>query len=253
MIKKRLDVALVARGLAASRARARDAILRGCVRVNDVTCAKPGQIIAADTALALDDPAAAYVSRAALKLAAGLDRFALDPHGLAALDIGASTGGFTQLLLERGAAHVVAVDVGHGQMAEPLATDGRVSLLENLNARDLSADHLLQPDGSRMHIQAIVCDVSFISLKLVLPPALSLAEPDAWGVFLIKPQFEVGRDHIGRGGIVRDPDAAQKCIDDIDDWLTANQNWTVLGIEPAPLTGADGNQEYLIAAHKGQT
>ncbi len=252
MTKKRLDVALVERGLAASRARARDAILRGCVCVNGAVCGRPGRIVSTGMALTLDDPASAYVSRAALKLAAGLDRFALDPDGLGILDLGASTGGFTQVLLERGAAHVLAVDVGHGQMAEQLAADMRVSLLENLNARDLNEDHLARSDGSSIRVQAIVCDVSFISLRLALPAALSLAEPDAWGVFLIKPQFEVGRPHIGRGGLVRDPGVAQKSVDGISCWLTADQNWTVLGVEPAPLAGADGNQEYLVAARKGQ-
>jgi 23S rRNA (cytidine1920-2'-O)/16S rRNA (cytidine1409-2'-O)-methyltransferase len=251
MKKMRLDMALAERGLAASRARARDAILRGCVYVDGVKCAKPGQIVARDMALTLDDPAAAYVSRAALKLAAGLDRFAFDPAGLTILDLGASTGGFTQVLLERGAVHVLAVDVGHGQMAEQLAADQRVSLLENLNARDLSAEHLVQAGLADRTVGGLVCDVSFISLKLALTAALALAAPGAWGVFLIKPQFEVGRKHIARGGLVRDPAVAQKSVDDIANWLAADQNWRVLGVEPAPLRGADGNQEYLLGAQKG--
>lgn len=250
MTKMRLDTALAERGLVASRARARDAILRGCVYIDGVKCAKPGRFVTRDITLTLDDPAAVYVSRAALKLAAGLDRFALDPAGLTILDLGASTGGFTQVLLERGAAHVLAVDVGHGQMAEQLAADRRVSMLENLNARDLGAGHLAQAGLPGRSVQAIVCDVSFISLKLALPASLALAAPGAWGVFLVKPQFEVGRKHIASGGIVRDPVVAQASVDDIAGWLV-EQNWRVLGVEPAPLTGADGNQEFLLAAQKG--
>jgi 23S rRNA (cytidine1920-2'-O)/16S rRNA (cytidine1409-2'-O)-methyltransferase len=247
MTKLRLDVALVERGLAASRARARDAILRGCVRVAGEACRKPGQIVAADTPVLLDDPASAYVSRAALKLAAGLDQFRLSPEGLSVLDLGASTGGFSQVLLERGAACVIAIDVGHGQMAPELSGDERVSLMEKLNARDLTRDHL----GGRK-IDAIVCDISFISLRLALPAALALADPGAWGLFLVKPQFEVGRAHIGKGGLVRDPERARQCVADMADWLAGEQGWTVLGSHPAPLAGGDGNQEYLLAARKGR-
>lgn len=247
MTKSRLDVALVDRGLAASRARARDAVLRGCVSVDGAVSLKPGQIVAGETAIALDDPASAYVSRAALKLIAGLDHFQLSPEGLSVLDLGASTGGFTQVLLERGAAHVVAVDVGHGQMADALSADERVSLIEKLNARDLAREHL----GGRT-IGAVVCDISFISLRLALPPALALAHDKAWGLFLVKPQFEVGRAHIGKGGLVREPERARQCVAELADWLAGDQGWTVLGSHPVPLTGGDGNQEYLLAARKGQ-
>lgn len=246
MTKQRLDTALVERGLAASRARARDAILRGCVRVGDAVCRKPGRLVGSGETLVLDDAASAYVSRAALKLIAGLDRFRLSPEGLTVLDLGASTGGFTQVLLERGAAHVIAVDVGHGQMAAALRDDPRVTLIEKLNVRDLDPRHI---DGRP--VQAIVCDVSFISLKLALPAALALAEPDAWGLFLVKPQFEVGREHIGKGGLVRDPERARAAADDIAAWLAGDQGWQVLGVEPAPLAGGDGNLEYLLAARAG--
>ncbi len=210
----RLDAALVERGLAPSRARARDAILRGAVTVEGTPETRPGRLIAADAALSVDDPAAGYVSRAALKLIAALDQFGFDPTGLTALDLGTSTGGFTQVLLERGAAHVVAVDVGHRQLHPTLAGDPRVTLLEGLNARDLTRAHL----GGRK-IGAIVADLSFISLKLALPPALALSEPGAFGVFLVKPQFEVGREALGKGGIVRDPKVSEKAAEDFASWL----------------------------------
>ncbi len=171
----RLDEAVVARGLAPSRARARDAIKRGTVTVDGETEMRPGRAVAAEAAIDVADPAQTYVSRAALKLIAGLDAFGFDPRGLTALDLGASTGGFTQALLERGAAHVIAVDVGHGQLSPTLARYGSVTLIEGLNARDLSAAHL----GGRP-IGAIVADLSFISLRIAIPPALKLAESGAW-------------------------------------------------------------------------
>jgi 23S rRNA (cytidine1920-2'-O)/16S rRNA (cytidine1409-2'-O)-methyltransferase len=245
MTKLRLDVALVERGLAGSRARARDAVLRGCVRVDGDICRKPGQPVTDDNEIVIDDPASTYVSRAALKLIAGLDHFGLSPEGRSVLDLGASTGGFTQVLLERGAAHVIAVDVGHGQMAEALCGDCRVTLMEKLNARDLTPRHLA---GRR--VDAIVCDISFISLRLALPAALALAEAGAWGLFLVKPQFEVGRAHIGKGGLVRDTEQARHAVDEIARWLAEDQHWRILGHHPAPLAGGDGNQEYLLAALK---
>ena len=245
MNRTRLDIALVERGLMPSRARARDAILRGCVRIGLNICEKPGQLVWEGAELSIDDPAKSYVSRAAIKLIAGLDRFDLDPSGRTVLDIGASTGGFTQVLLERRAHHVLAIDVGHDQMAASIRGDPRVSLLEGLNARDLQRHHL----GGRP-VGAIVCDVSFISLKITLPTALSLAEPGAWGLFLVKPQFEVGRKHVGRGGLVRSEKAAKDCVQDIAEWLSAIDGWLVLGHTPAPLTGSKGNQEFLLAASR---
>lgn len=240
--RMRLDTALVERGLAPSRARARDAVLRGAVMVDGKTETRPGRNVAADAALAIDDPAGGYVSRAALKLIAALDRFGFYPAELTALDLGASTGGFTQALLERGAAHVVAVDVGHGQLDPALAADRRVTLLEGLNARDLTREHLGGRSG-----QAIVADLSFISLKLALPPALSLTEPGAWGVFLVKPQFEVGREALGKGGIVRDPAAADAAAQDVAAWLE-DQGWRVAGTIPSPIAGGSGNREFLVGA-----
>ena len=243
MNRTRLDIALVERGLMPSRARARDAILRGCVRIDMTICEKPGQLVGGGAELSIDDPAKSYVSRAAIKLIAGLDQFDLDPSGLTALDIGASTGGFTQVLLERRAHHVIAVDVGHDQMSASIRRDPRVSLLEGLNARDLQRHHL----GGRP-VGAIVCDVSFISIKIALPTALSLAAPGAWGLFLVKPQFEVGRKNIGRGGLVRSAKAAADCVQEVAGWLSAIDGWRVLGHAPAPLTGSKGNQEFLLAA-----
>ena len=241
----RLDELLVARGLFATRSRARDAIARGTVTVGGAAAAKPGQTVPADAALAVDDPARSYVSRAALKLVAGLDTFKCDPAGKVALDVGASTGGFTQVLLERGAAHVFAVDVGHGQLAPRLAADRRVTAIEGLNARDLASTDL---GGASP--QFIVCDVSFISLKLALPPALPLAAPGAEGVFLVKPQFEAGRAAIGKGGLLKDPADAERIAREIADWLATQSGWRVLGLLASPIAGSDGNREFLLAGEK---
>jgi len=240
----RLDQLLVDTGAFASRSRARDAILRGTVRVAGAQASKPGQMVPSDAAIDLDDPAQAYVSRAALKLKAALTRFDLTPKGRIALDVGASTGGFTQVLLEEGAAHVFAIDVGHGQMEAGVAADPRVVNIEGLNARDLDLAHL---DGR--HPQFVVSDVSFISLKLALPPALSLAAQGAEAVLLVKPQFEVGRAHVGKGGLVA-PDVAEDCAADLAGWLAAQPGWTVLGLCPSPISGGDGNTEYLLAGRK---
>lgn len=242
--RERLDTALVARGLCESRARARDAVKRGAVTVDGKLAAKAGQMVAADAKLEIDDPAAAYVSRAALKLAAGLDRFGLDVEGKVALDIGASTGGFTQVLLERGAGKVHAIDVGHGQLHEKLAKDPRVVRRDGLNARELTLADL---DGERPEV--LVSDVSFISLKLALPPALELASPGAVAVFLVKPQFEAGREAIGKGGLV-DPQVAEEVAQGIAEWLGVQAGWRVLGLEPSPITGGDGNREWLLGARK---
>ncbi len=241
---QRLDMALVARGLLPTRARARDAILRGHVTVNGESALKPSQNVALDADFAIDDPAAGYVSRAAVKLIAALDRFGYAVDGITALDLGASTGGFTQVLLERGARKVFAVDVGHGQLDQRLAADPRVINREGVNARDLVAADIGEP------VHAIVADVSFISLKLALPPALNLASGDAWGVFLVKPQFEVGRAALGKGGIVRDPAAAERAVADIATWLEADMGWRVGGVILSPIEGGDGNRELLIGAHR---
>lgn len=241
----RLDELLVERGLFASRSRARDAVLRGAVRVAGAPETKPGKSVDVATDIAVDDPAQAYVSRAALKLAAGLDHFHIDATGATALDIGASTGGFTQILFERGAAHVTALDVGHGQLHASVAADARVTPLEGVNARDLTLETLAGrvPD-------LLVADVSFISLKLALPPALGLAASGARGVFLVKPQFEAGRDAIGRGGILRDASLGPVIAQNLCDWLGAQAGWRAQGWIASPIEGGDGNREFLIAGRK---
>jgi 23S rRNA (cytidine1920-2'-O)/16S rRNA (cytidine1409-2'-O)-methyltransferase len=241
----RLDIALVARGLAPTRARARDAIVRGVVQVDGVAVTKPGAPVGNTAMITLSDPALAYVSRAALKLVAGLDAFGIDPAGAIALDIGASTGGFTQVLLERGAACVHAIDVGHGQLHPALAADRRVMATEGLNARDLTAGHL---HGQRPTL--VVCDASFISLTLVLPPALALAAPGAKGIFLVKPQFEAGRDAIGKGGILKDAADGPLIAARLAAWLDMQPGWHSLGVAPSPITGGDGNHEFLLGGAK---
>ncbi|MCB1488118.1 MAG: TlyA family RNA methyltransferase, partial [Bauldia sp.] len=182
--RRRLDVTLVERGIAPTRARARDAILRGAIVVAGETATRPAMMVAADAPIEAYDPAGRYVSRAALKLVAGLDHFGYSPAGLSILDVGASTGGFTEVLIERGAERVYAVDVGHDQLHQRLRDHPAVRMREGLNVRDLTAADVHGAVG------AIVSDVSFISLRLALPPALAVAAPGAWGVFLVKPQFE---------------------------------------------------------------
>ena len=241
MARIRLDQLLVARGFADSRARARDAILRGHVAVAGRAVDKPGLTVDEDAELSMSDPAAAYVSRAALKLIAGLDHFGFDVSGRDCLDVGASTGGFTEVMLQRGAARVAALDVGHGQLHPRLAGDRRVINIEGLNARDLkSTDLPFQP-------QVIVSDVSFISLTLALPPALALAGRSAIGVFLVKPQFEAGRQAIGKGGLV-DETTGRAAADRIRDWLDGRDGWRVHDLIPSPILGGDGNHEYLLGA-----
>jgi len=240
MSTERLDQLLVSRGLFSTRARARDAILRGTVKIDGRICRKPAQKTSADAELSADDPAAKYVSRAALKLLAGLDKFDVDPSGKICLDVGSSTGGFTQVLLERGAARVHAVDVGHDQFHPSLRNEPRVNLREGLNARELN--------GNDLHGDApglIVSDVSFISLKLALPPALDLAAKGAKAVLLVKPQFEAGREHIGKGGLV-DPEIAENVAEDLRGWLDAYPDWRSDGLLPSPIPGGDGNLEWLL-------
>jgi 23S rRNA (cytidine1920-2'-O)/16S rRNA (cytidine1409-2'-O)-methyltransferase len=239
----RLDEALVERGLYATRSRARDAIRRGKVLVSGKPAAKPAQTVPPDAEIAIADDARAYVSRAALKLVHALDRFGLSPEGLAALDIGASAGGFTQVLLDRGARHVTALDVGHGQLAHGLRNNPNITLIEGFNARDLTRNNLPEPP------QFITADVSFISLKLALPAALGLAAPAAKLVALIKPQFEVGKEGLGKSGIVSDPALHAKVCDDIAAWLEG-RGWRVIGLTSSPIAGGSGNREFLIAAEK---
>jgi 23S rRNA (cytidine1920-2'-O)/16S rRNA (cytidine1409-2'-O)-methyltransferase len=240
---QRLDEALVVRGLSQSRSRARDAILRGTVLVNGVPARKPSQGVFAVDVLSVHDEAQNYVSRAAVKLLLALDHFKITVEGRHALDIGASTGGFTQVLLERGALHVTAIEVGHSQMAPELASHRRVTLLEGLNARDLTREHVAED------VSLIVCDVSFIPLKLALSAALSLVTSGTELVALIKPQFEVGREFVGRGGMVTDTAQHVRVCEEVSVFLE-EQGWDVLGVIASPVDGGDGNAEFLVAARK---
>ncbi|TDH39449.1 TlyA family RNA methyltransferase [Pseudohoeflea suaedae] len=241
----RLDQHLVEHGHYDTRSRARDAIARGAVSVDGRVVSKPGAPVAHDAAITISDPAKAYVSRAALKLIAGLDAFGFDPAERDCLDVGASTGGFTQVLLDRGARHVTAIDVGHDQMDARIASDTRVSNREGLNARDLAAADI----GERV-IEAVVSDVSFISLKLALPPALDLARPGAFAVLLVKPQFEAGREAIGKGGLLKDAARGPGIADDLSVWLGNQPGWHMTGLVPSPIEGGDGNQEFLLGGVK---
>lgn len=235
----RLDLALEQRGLLPSRARARDAVLRGTVSVNGAPARKPNQMVGADDVIALDDPAASYVSRAALKLIAGLDAGAIDPSGKTCLDVGSSTGGFTQVLLERGAAHVYAVDVGHGQLHASLLAEPRVTSLENTNARDLDRSLIPAP------VDLVVSDVSFVSLTKVIAAPLSLCAARADALLLFKPQFEVGRDHVGKGGIVTDRAAIEKALGEVVAFVEA-QGFHHQRAVPSPIAGGDGNLETVL-------
>lgn len=236
--RTRLDIALEQRGLAQSRARARDAVLRGTVRVNGIAAAKPGMLVADSDAVAIDDPAQSYVSRAALKLIAGLDAGAIEVTGKICLDLGASTGGFTQVLIERGAAKIYAVDVGHEQLhARVRGLPGVVSM-EGVNVKDLTPSQIPEAIG------LVVCDISFVSLTKVLAAPLSLAEANAEAVLLIKPQFEVGRDNVGRGGIVSDEAAIAEAVARVIQFM-AEQGWAHRLSIPSPIAGGDGNKEIV--------
>ena len=203
---------------------------------------KAGQTVQADLPLEIRGAASPYVSRGGVKLAHGLKHFDIDPQDLVALDIGASTGGFTDVLLRGGARRVYAVDVGHGQLDWRLRNDPRVIVLEKTNARHLTRALIPEPLG------LVACDASFISLELVLPAALALCAPGAWLVALIKPQFEVGKGRVGKGGVVRDPALHAEVCEKVAGWLEA-RGWRVQGITESPLTGPKGNREFLIGAH----
>ena len=214
------------------------------MRVDGAVVSKAGALVGHDAEITITGDESAYVSRAALKLVAALDAFGFDPAGRVALDVGASTGGFTQVLLARGASRVYAVDVGRAQLHESLAADPRVVRLEQRDARSLSPDDVPEPVG------AITVDVSFISLRLVLPDVLIFGARDAWLVALIKPQFEVGRAHVGKGGVVTDAAAREQAVETVRQ-LVAEQGWRTLAPIPSPLRGQSGNQEYLLGAWHG--
>ncbi len=242
--KLRLDQMLVERGLAESRAKAQAAIMAGLVFSGDRRLDKPGTAIAADAPLELRGKPHPWVSRGGIKLAHALQHFGLSAQDRIAIDVGASTGGFTDVLLQHGAAKVYAVDVGEGQLDWRLRNDPRVVVLEKTNARHLDATLIPEP------VDCVVCDASFIGLRIVLPAALSLAGSGGWAVALIKPQFEVGRERVGKGGVVRDPVLHDEVCTTIRDWWAGLPGWRVLGIEPSPITGPEGNREFLIAARK---
>lgn len=242
--RSRLDQVLVARGLATTRSRARDLILRGQVFVEGTACTRPASAISADLDVTVTSEAD-DVSRGAVKLRAALDAFAFDVGDRICLDVGASTGGFTQALLTAGAARVYAIDVGHGQLAARLATDPRVVDLQGHDIRQMTSANIADP------IDAIVADVSFISLKKALPPALSFARSGSWLVALIKPQFEIGREDVGKGGIVRNADARDAAVQDISAWLAAQNGWSVTSVITSPIAGGSGNCEFLIGARHG--
>lgn len=237
----RLDQRLVDLGLAESRARARALVEAGAVTVDGAAARKPGQAVGAEAAVAVSADPNPWVSRAALKLAHALAVFGLEPRGVA-LDLGASTGGFTEVLLAHGAARVIALDVGHGQLHPRIAADPRVVSLEGVNARDI-------PPGLVPEVDWLVADVSFISLEKALPAALALARTGAVLVALIKPQFEAGPGAVGKGGILRDPAIHDAVCGRIRDWLT-DRGWQVTGLAPSPIEGGDGNREFLIAARR---
>ncbi len=239
----RLDIALEARRLLPSRARGRDAILRGTVTVNGEIVQKPNHMVLPTDAIALDDPAARYVSRAALKLIAGLDAAEIDVNGKMCLDVGASTGGFTQVLMERGAALIYAVDVGHDQLHQRFRNSTKVVVLERQNARDLSAAEIASP------IDLLVCDVSFVSVVKVLRTPLSLCRPGADTVILIKPQFEVGRENVGGGGIVSDPATIAPAVAAVLDFMADEGFMHRLSL-PSPIAGGDGNVEIVAVFSK---
>jgi 23S rRNA (cytidine1920-2'-O)/16S rRNA (cytidine1409-2'-O)-methyltransferase len=239
----RADIFLVEHGYAASRAEAQEAIAAGKVFDGGRRVIKPSQQLN-ETSRIKYSRAHPFVSRGALKLAGALNHFDLSPHGLVVLDLGASTGGFSEVLLARGAMKVFAVDVGHGQLHPKIAKDPRVIALEGLNARELSDKQIATPP------QAIVADVSFISLKLALPNALAMAAPGAWLVALVKPQFEVGKKFVGKGGIVKDAEVRIRALADIGFWIQREQHWKLIGFMDSPVTGGDGNHEFFIAAQK---
>jgi 23S rRNA (cytidine1920-2'-O)/16S rRNA (cytidine1409-2'-O)-methyltransferase len=241
-VKLRLDQLLVDRGLVESRSRAQALIMAGLVYCGEQRLDKPGQSVAQDCRIDLRGQDHPWVSRGGLKLARALESFPIPVAGKTAIDVGASTGGFTDVLLHHGVAKVYAVDVGQGQLAWKLRQDPRVIVLERTNARHLTRDQI--PES----VDLVVCDASFIGLEVVLPAALALTKPEAWLVALIKPQFGKGR--VGKGGVVRDPALHEEVCERISNWLASLAGWQVHGIVESPIKGPEGNVEFLIVAEK---
>ena len=243
--KMRLDQLLVERGLVESRTRAQAMIMAGNVYCDTKRLDKAGQQVKTDIPIDIKGQDHPWVSRGGLKLEKGLKHFGVVVEGKTCIDVGASTGGFTDVLLTNGAAKVYAVDVGQGQLAWKLRGDERVVVMEKTNARHLTAADIPDP------IDMVVCDASFIGLETVLPAALSLAAPGAHVIALIKPQFEVGKGRVGKGGVVRDPDLHAEVCDRIQAWLGGLEGWTMLGLTESPIKGPEGNVEFLVCAVKG--
>lgn len=242
--KQRIDQMLVERGLAESRSRAQALVMAGLVFSGESKLAKPGQQLPADAPLEVRGRDHPWVSRGGIKLAHAIAHFGLDPTGAVAMDIGSSTGGFTDVLLQSGAAHVFAVDSGTNQLAWKLRQDPRVTVLEQTSARILTREHVDRA------CNWVVCDASFISLAKVLERPLELAADQCRLVALIKPQFEVGRDEVGKGGVVRDPALHRRVCEEVRAWLVAS-GWQVEGITQSPITGPQGNVEFLVCARRG--
>jgi 23S rRNA (cytidine1920-2'-O)/16S rRNA (cytidine1409-2'-O)-methyltransferase len=240
--KLRADLLTVEHGLAESSTRAQALILAGKIYSGERQIQKPGDLIRQDVELTLKGKDHPWVSRGGTKLTHALDIFEINVSHMTVLDVGTSTGGFTDVVLSNGADKVYAVDVGHGQLAWALRNDPRVIVLERTNARYLTIEQVPQP------IDIIVCDASFISLELVLSAALSLTKPSAWLVALIKPQFEVGKSFVGKGGVVRDPHLHEEVCHKVKSWISAQPGWHVIGITQSPIKGPAGNTEFLIAA-----
>jgi 23S rRNA (cytidine1920-2'-O)/16S rRNA (cytidine1409-2'-O)-methyltransferase len=239
--KKRIDQLLVERDLAPSRARAQALIMAGLVFAGEKRVDKPGQQLAEDAAIEVRGRDHPWVGRGGVKLAHAIEAFQLDPKGAVAMDIGSSTGGFTEVLLEHGAEHVFAVDVGTNQLAWKLRTDPRVTVLEQTNARELTVQQIDRP------CDWVVCDASFIGLAKVLEVPLRLAAPRCRLVALIKPQFEVRKGEVGKGGIIRDEALHQRVCDEVREWLEEG-GWRIDGIIPSPIKGSEGNVEFLVSA-----
>lgn len=243
-MRRRLDAELVRRGLVASRTEAAESIRAGRVRVAGRTAGKTSTLVAGDDPVTVDGPARPFVSRGGEKLEAALDRFGIDPSGRGCLDAGASTGGFTDCLLARGAAAVIAVDVGYGQLAWPIRTDPRVTVLERTNVRDLETENLpFRPE-------VLTADLSFISLGVALPSLVEVAGSGADFVLLVKPQFEAGREDVGKGGVVRDPSVWRRVVDDVVT-VCGRLDLATQGLMPSPLLGPSGNVEFLLHAARG--
>ena len=240
--KTRLDDLLVGRGHADTVAKAQALVMAGVVFSGEQKLTSSGAKISADLEVNVRSAEHPWVSRGGLKLAHGLAHFPFDPKGRICLDLGSSTGGFTDVLLTHGAAKVYAVDVGYGQLAHKLRTDSRVVVMERTNARTLERADVPDP------ITAVVCDASFIGLRTILPAAMALTAPGAWLIALIKPQFEVGKDRVGEKGVVRDPALHAEVCEMMVAWMNAQAGWNVVGVEKSPITGPEGNVEFLLGA-----